>query len=108
MWFVCSADDTTDSAFIYDLPTYAALIQAGAQHCYITLFETAGHFVWVPFFQNTITGVQDPTAVADITIPSARDSVLSAYNMIPDDETGGAFTADGYDNIFAWLNAQSK
>ena len=36
------------------------------------------------------------------------DAVLADYPIQANAETGGNFAVDGYDTIFAWMNAQSK
>lgn len=66
------------------------------------------HFVWVPFFQDNVTGVQDAAAMAEGSIPPVSDATTDAYPVVPTDEGGGTFAAEGYTSVFAWLNAQSK
>ena len=108
IWFVSSVDDTTSAPVFYLLPTYRALLQAGAENCHLSLFETKGHTIWKQFFQNEVTGVQDPARLAEGTIPHASIAFLGHYDIEPTDEGGGTLPANGYTNIFAWMNAQSK
>lgn len=108
IWFVSSADDSMIDPSKYVLPTYRALLQTGAQNCHLSLFASKGHFVWVPFFQNLVSGVQDAEAFAQGEIPTARNAENAVYPIAATDEGGGTLPADGYTNIFAWLNAQHK
>lgn len=108
IWFVSSVDDDSSFPELYLLPTYRALLQAGAQNCHLSLFETKGHFVWRQLFQNEVTGVQDPALLIEGEIPTACIAKLSDYEVYPTNEGGGTLTANGYDNIFAWMNAQSR
>ena len=63
-----------------------------------------GHWVWCYLFNNQITAVQDPATIVDATDES--------FGFVASNAGGGSKTAevDGvtYDNIFAWMNAQSK
>jgi hypothetical protein len=61
-----------------------------------------GHFAWVYTLNNQVTGVQDKDAIA----ASADDD--ETFGAVATNNGGGELTADGYDNIFAWMNAQSK
>ncbi len=112
IWFVVSIDDPVVDPTIYELPTYRALIQAGADNCWLSLFESIegtdspgttyiGHYAWVYTLNNQVTGVQDRDAIA-----ASTDDVT--FGTTPSNDGGGSETADGYDNIFAWMNAQSK
>ncbi len=75
IWFVQSADDPVVVPANYMLPTYQALIQAGAENTWMSYFETVegtdspgttylGHFSWIYLFNNQVTGVQDKEAIA--------------------------------------------
>lgn len=108
IWFVSSIDDDISKPLLYLLPTYRALLQAGAENCHLSLFESRGHAVWEAFFQGQVTGVQDGALLREGEIPLAQEAVLADYAITPNDQGGGSLTVDGYDNIFAWLNAQSK
>lgn len=112
MWFTVSINDPVVIPEAYVLPTYQALLQAGAENCWLSVFETVtgtddpkatylGHWVWIYLFNDQVTAVQD------------REKVLSEteekqYGVVPSNMGGGTLTADGYSNVFEWLNAQSK
>ncbi len=115
IWFVQSADDTVVNPARFGLPTYQALLKAGATNVWYSLFENIhgqddpeatymGHWTWVYLFNDEVTAVQDPAAIID-----AEDDM---YGFVPSNNGGGSMDAvvDGvsYNNIFAWLNAQSK
>ena len=108
IWFVSSIDDSTSKPLLYLLPTYRALLQAGAENCHLSLFATKGHYIWRQFFQNEVTGVQDPALLMEGEIPLAGEAELSDYAIQPTNKGGGTLAADGYHNIFAWMNAQSR
>ncbi len=112
IWYVLSADDPAVTPTKYELPSYRALIQAGADNCWLSLFESvegtdspgdnySGHWAWIYTFNDQVTGVQDPQAIA-----ASEDD--ETFGAVPDNDGGGSETADGYDNLFAWLNAQTK
>lgn len=46
--------------------------------------------------------------MAEGSIPPVSDATTDAYPVVPTDEGGGTFAAEGYTSVFAWLNAQSK
>ena len=115
MWFAQSADDTIVNPAQFALPTYQALLKAGASNAWFSFFETVngvddpeaqymGHWVWTYLFNDKITAVQDPAAIVD-----AEDEL---FGFVPTNDGGGtqAAVVDGvsYDNIFVWLNAQKK
>lgn len=112
IWFVLSADDQVVDPALYTLPTYQALLQAGAKNCWLSLYESVigtdspdtsylGHFSWIYLFNDQVKNVQDPTAIA-------ASSGSESYGTTPSNNGGGAQKADGFDSLFAWLNAQSK
>ena len=117
IWFVHVSSDPVVVPKMFSMPTYRALLQAGAENAWFSMFETAegtddpsatylAHFAWVYTFNNQVTGVQDREAIADST-----DNDTMGFT--PDNNGGGAAQAVGtdgtvYDNIFAWMNAQSK
>ena len=117
IWFVHASTDPVVVPQMFSMPTYRALLRAGAQNTWFSLFETVegtddpsvtylGHFAWVYTFNNQVTGVQDREAIA-----SSTDD--AAMGFAPDNHGGGAaqaVDADGnaYENLFAWMNAQRK
>ncbi|MDQ0222724.1 prolyl oligopeptidase family serine peptidase [Streptococcus moroccensis] len=111
IWFVMSADDEVVLPDRYVLPTYQALLQAGADNAWLSYYETVqgkdipenqymGHWSWIYFFNNQVTGVQDTEAV------KAASDVASAYQ--PSNASFGGNSQASYSNIFEWMNAQSK
>ena len=115
IWFAQSADDTVVAPTAFALPTYQALLQAGADHVWFSFFETVkgsddptaqymGHWVWCYLFNDQITKVQDPDAI--------RNATDDLYGFVPSNDGGGSLfaTVDGvtYESVFAWLNAQSR
>ncbi|MCI7812077.1 MAG: prolyl oligopeptidase family serine peptidase [Lachnospiraceae bacterium] len=112
IWFVLSVNDPVVDPKAYELPTYRALVQAGAENTWLSLFETIegtdsegteymGHFAWVKLFNNEVTGVQDREAIA-----ASTDN--ETFGAAPTNNGGGELAAGEFTNIFAWLNAQSK
>lgn len=125
IWFVQSADDQSAVPERYSLPTYKALLQAGASNCWLSYFKTVtseytsetqlqstadeqsassftrtyrypGHLSCIKLYNDVVTGVQD----------------INADEYTPDNNGGGEYQAetDGrkYDDIFDWLDAQEK
>ena len=105
IWFVHSADDTVVVPAGYSVPTYRALLDAGAENVHYSYFENVhgvddpetqfwGHWVWVYLFNDQVTAVQE------------------AKNLVPSNNGGGSLKARDskgeYNSIFAWLNAQVK
>lgn len=116
IWFLASADDTIVTPSAFELPTYQALLQAGATNCWFSYYdhvrmkddpaaEVMGHWVWVYFFNDEATGVQDQDAIKNST-----DTM--GFGFTPTAETGGSQQAtvgeQTYEDCFEWLNAQSK
>lgn len=115
IWFAQSADDSIVVPANFAFPTYQALLKAGAKNAWFSLFETVngtddptaqymGHWVWCYLFNNQITSVQDTEAIA-----AAEDE---SFGFVASNAGGGSKSAEvdgvSYDNIFAWMNAQSK
>lgn len=115
MWFAQSADDGIVVPANFALPTYQALLKAGATNAWFSYFETVngtddpeaqymGHWVWCYLFNDQITAVQNPAAIVDA---EGED-----FGFTPSNAGGGSKAAEvdgvSYDNIFAWMNAQSK
>ena len=111
-WFVLSVDDPVVDPKAFALPTYRALVQAGAENSWLSLYESVvgtdspdatymGHFSWVYVLNNQVTGVQDKEAIA-----ASTDN--ETFGTTPTNEGGGTLPAGEYTNLFAWMNAQSK
>lgn len=112
IWFVVSADDAIVNPRYYVLPTYQALVQAGAKNAWLSIFESVegtdhpdnsypGHFSWIYLFNNQVTRVQDPEKIA-------ASSDLESFGTVPTNEGGGSLTVEDFSGVFAWLNAQKK
>ena len=117
IWFVNARQDPVVKPELFSMPTYRALLQAGAENAWYSMFDTVpgtddpnaeymAHFAWVYTFNNQVTGVQDRDAIKN----AADDENMG---FAPDNNGGGALKAvdaDGnqYDNLFAWMNAQKK
>lgn len=116
IWFIQSADDTIVNPSNYGMPTYQALIKAGANNCWYSMFETVqgtddssaqymGHWSWIYLFNNQVTGVQDKDKIANSTDDKT-------FGFEPTNQGGGSISAsdgnDSYNSVFAWLNTQSK
>lgn len=112
LWFVLSADDAVVDSKAYTLPSYRALLQAGAENAWLSLFETVngsdspdtryyGHFSWIYVLNNQVIGVQDRERME-----ASTDN--ESFGAVPTNNGGGTLAAGEYRNLFAWLNAQSK
>lgn len=115
IWFVHSADDFIVNPATYALPIYQALVKSGAENKWFSYYETVlgtdvkdaaylGHWSWIYFFNDHVTGVQDVAAVR-----SAAD--LSAFvpsNVSQGGNSKASVAGQTYQNIFDWLNDQRK
>ena len=107
IWFIQSADDMVVNPDAYGVPTYVRLLEAGADNCWYSMFETvrgtdidqsySGHFSWVYFFNGQVTAAQDPAAIL----------AGGAEGFVPTNEGGGTVRPQGCADIFDWLNAQT-
>ena len=116
IWFVQARQDPVVNPMLFSMPTYRALLQAGAENAWYSMFDTIpgtddpnaeymAHFAWVRTFNNEVTGVQNRDAIKD----GPEDENMG---FVPTNDGGGAeqaADANGtYDNLFAWMNAQKK
>ncbi|MBR4545610.1 MAG: prolyl oligopeptidase family serine peptidase [Oscillibacter sp.] len=116
IWFVQARQDPVVNPMLFSMPTYRALLQAGAENAWYSMFDTVpgtddpsaeymAHFAWVYTFNNQVTGVQNRDAVRE----GPEDEIMG---FVPDNNGGGAEKASDangtYDNLFAWMNAQKK
>ena len=112
IWMTLSIDDPVVDPLRYELPDYRALVQAGAQNSWLSVFESVkgsddltvtyiGHFSWIYLLNDEITHVQDRNAIA-------ATSGTDDYGQVPSNDGGGSENAGDFDNLFDWLNAQSK
>lgn len=115
IWFIQALTDTIVPANEYTIPTYQALLQAGADNCWCSLYfgvegtessqtQYLGHWSWVYFFNNQVSLVQDREQIME-----SEDVFLRGFQ--PDDEGGQNTVTDSdgnaYDSIFAWMNDQT-
>ena len=115
IWIVGSASDTITPALEYSAPLYYALVSAGAENCWCTMYmdvigqETAntrylGHWAWIYLLNDQVSYVQDPDKVAE----SSEDTFF--YGMNPNRDGGTMLVPDGngsaYRNLYDWLNDQ--
>ncbi|WP_162011644.1 prolyl oligopeptidase family serine peptidase [Streptococcus sp. S784/96/1] len=116
MWFVTAQNDDTVKPATYTLPTYQAMVKSGAQNKWFSYYETVegadiegneymGHWSWIYFFNNEVTGVQDV-----VTVKNAADvtSGFKADNATKGGSDKAIVNGTTYDNIFDWMNAQTK
>ena len=115
IWFIHAANDTIVNPNTYVLPVYKALLESGAKNKWFSYYESVegsdfkgtsymGHWSWIYFFNNKVSGVQDTDKIL-------KSEGLSGFE--PSNNTlGGSSKAnvDGkeYQNVFDWLNAQKK
>ena len=115
IWFLASADDSIVTPSAFELPAYQALLQAGADNTWFSYYdqvrmkddpaaEVMGHWVWVYFFNDEATGVQDPAVIKASTDPVN-------FGFVPTAGTGGSLkaTVNGrvYEDCYDWLNSQN-
>ncbi len=106
VWFVQSADDSIVLPYQFVLPTYKALLNAGAENSWVSYFDSVksaddkgtkfiGHWVWVYLLNDEVSGVLDKEAVL------AADASFSSIE-------GNAKGGKEFKSIFAWMNEQKK
>ncbi|MBQ9632281.1 MAG: prolyl oligopeptidase family serine peptidase [Lachnospiraceae bacterium] len=116
IWFLASADDTVVPPAAFELPTYQALLRAGANNCWFSYYDCVkmaddanaraeGHWVWIYFFNGLPMMVQDRTAIRE-----SKDR--QAFGFVPGEDTGGTQKAKigtrTFENCFEWLNEQKR
>lgn len=114
VWLIHTRADTTVQPENSALPLYKKLVTSGATNSWFSYFETArgsdlpgttydGHWAWVYFFHDQVSGVQHPE----------NTRTWDGYSgMVATDATfgGGDKAKDGwtYNSIFDWLSAQRR
>lgn len=117
IWFLQAATDTIVPAFDYTIPVYRALLQAGAENTWCSLYfgamgtESAdtlylGHWVWIYLLNDQVCYVQDTEAIREST-----DRTFM-WGFRPE-STGGSLPVtdsegNAYESLFAWLNDQER
>ncbi len=117
VWFMQAMDDTIVSAFDFTMPVYRALVQAGAENAWCSMFfdsvgsesegsQYLGHWVWTYLLNDQVSYVQDPETIREGT----NRSFLMGY--YPEHDGGSVLVTDGegnaYESIFAWMNDQER
>ncbi len=117
MWIVGAASDTITPPLEYSAPLYHALLCAGAENCWCTMYMDVvgvessnsrylGHWAWIYLLNDQVCWVQDPEQIAD----SSEDTFFYGFN--PARDGGSMLVPDGkggtYTNLFDWLNDQSR
>ena len=115
MWLIHSAADTSVVLSSSALPFYKALMDAKTDNKWISYYESVvgteqpgtvynGHWSWVYFFNNQVSGVQDVKTIK-------KSSKLSGFKPSNKSKGGAATAKEGkksYNNVFDWLNDQKK
>ena len=117
LWFLQAMNDTIVSAFDYTMPVYQALVKAGANNAWCSLYfdsvgtESAdtqylGHWVWVYLLNDQVSYVQDVASIRD----STEDTFFNGYRPEPSGGSVLVTDSDGnaYESLFDWLNDQVR
>ncbi|MDO4906002.1 MAG: prolyl oligopeptidase family serine peptidase [Lautropia sp.] len=118
IWFIASADDDIVTPAKYSLPSYRALLNAGADNAWFSYFQSIegsdepsvrypGHFSWIYVLNDQVRGVQDRKSIlnADPDDPTAG---FKADNLNYGGHANASVGAKTYDNLFIWMNDQRK
>ena len=116
IWIVGAATDTVTPVLEYSVPLYHALVSAGAENCWCTMYQDVigeesanasylGHWAWIYLLNDQVRCVQDPVRIAE------SDENTFYYGFAPDKNGGELWVPDGYGgvygNLFDWLNDQT-
>ena len=116
IWIVGAASDNITPPLEYSAPLYHALVSAGAENCWCTMYMDVvgiessnsrylGHWAWIYLLNDQVCYVQDPEQVA----ASSEDTFF--YGISPTRDGGSMLVPDGsggsYQNLFDWMNDQS-
>lgn len=117
LWFMQAMNDIIVSPFDYTMPVYRALVKAGADNAWCSLYfdsmgtESAntqylGHWVWVYLLNDQVRYVQDVSSIREST------ERTFFYGYRPELNGGSALVTDddgnAYESLFAWLNDQER
>ena len=117
IWFLQAMTDTIVPAADYTLPVYRALLQAGADNAWCSLYfgavgtESAntlylGHWVWIYLLNDQVSYVQDAEAIRDSTDSTFmwgyRPGSSGGYLSVTDSD------GNAYKSLFDWLNDQER
>ena len=121
-WFIHCAEDTTVPPGYYSIAAYRAFLEGGADNCWYSMLSEMtgengkkldGHFAWVPFLGDRVSGVQNIAQIRDAgySKKSKMEGRITTEGFAPG-ETGGAEYAEAggerFTSVFAWMNAQSR
>lgn len=115
MWLIHTANDASITPDSSALPFYKTIIDSGAENKWISYYESAigtdlpgtnynGHWSWIYFFNDQVTGVQNTSNVASMDGLSG----LVATNPTQGGDSKATVKGIQYSNIFDWMNAQSR
>ena len=79
IWFINSANDNVVTPKDFSLPSYQALLKAGAKNAWYSYYESVkgidvknleylGHFSWTYVLNNKVGGVQDTKKIINSTL----------------------------------------
>lgn len=121
-WFIHCAEDTTVPPGYYSIAAYRAFLEGGADNCWYSMLSEMtgengkkldGHFAWVPFLGDRVSGVQNIAQIRDAGY--AKDSKMEGRittDGFEPGETGGDEYAEmggeRFTSVFAWMNAQRR
>ena len=117
IWIVGAATDNITPVLEYSAPLYHALMRAGAENCWCTMYldvigtesshtSYLGHWAWIYLLNDQVSFVQDPGRIAE------SDDDVFYYGIEPDRNGGKMQVPDGnggvYADLFDWLNDQTN
>lgn len=117
IWFINAINDNIVTPKNYSLPTYQALLKAGAKNAWYSNFESVigidtpnvefmGHFSWVYLLNNQVEGVQDREKIKNST--NKETFGFEANNALKGGNKKATANGKTYNNFFQWLNDQKK
>ena len=115
LWMVAAMTDTIVSTFEYTMPIYQALLSAGADNAWCSLYfevigtqssdtRYLGHWSWVYLLNDQVAAVQDPERIRNAQTPFGR------FWPTADGGTERVRNGEGedYASLFDWLNDQHR
>ena len=117
IWFINSANDNVVTPKDFSLPSYQALLKAGAKNAWYSYYESVkgidvknleylGHFSWTYVLNNKVGGVQDTKKIINSTDKKT-------FGFVPSNSANGGnkkaiYNNKSYNNLFEWMNKQVK
>jgi predicted esterase len=117
VWFIQAANDYIVPAEDFTLPVYRALIDAGADNAWCSLYfdvvgtessgtQYLGHWSWIYLLNDQVEFVQD----VDSVLSTSASAFM--YGFTPDRRGGTVQVTDAdgniYESIFDWMNDQVR